>query len=617
MDSTAEYTPTPKQLLYGQRCEFRRIVVTHRDGAGRAVAGFAELALVESFGGEWSKGFVFGGFMRPLEEGCLYTLDPCPNDWYGYWSLQVVEGLCRGEGNVLYDLLADPSRIDHDAAPTPGQARFLAGVYAFQAAKKLHEFEKAKRQYIGNFGQVPMLLVQGPPGSGKSYGTAFAIFARLQGAMQAGKDFRVFLSCKTHAATDVLMQNVVAVRDKLKELRDANPSRFDQFFDARLLDVPLYRVAPRDPPPDGVVHLVKDAEKEKGAAKNAEVIQQHRWCVVAVTPGGVYGMMKGRFDKDIFDHGLCDCLVLDEASQMGLPEAAIAALPLKREGQLIVVGDHRQMPPVVKHDWDRELRRTFQQYRVYESLFDALRSLNPPIIQFSESFRVHSSIAEFLRKEIYVHDGIAYHSRRTEVLPVRSHPDTFITAVLQPDYPLVVVVHGEQASQTRNEYEQALIDPVVRALSDPAGYALDGEHGLGVVVPHRAQRAALQAAFPQLCVFDENSGLPTRSAIDTIEKFQGGERTAILVSATESDRAYLLEAGEFLLDPRRLTVALSRAKQKLILVAAESVFTLFSPDDDVFANSLLWKNLLLRTCTARLWEGERGGKRVSVWGGKS
>jgi superfamily I DNA and/or RNA helicase len=107
-----------------------------------------------------------------------------------------------------------------------------------------------------------------------------------------------------------------------------------------------------------------------------------------------------------------------------------------------------------------------------------------------------------------------------------------------------------------------------------------------------------------------------RSAIDTVERFQGGERTVILVSATESDRAYLLESGEFLLDPRRLTVALSRAKRKLILVASESVFSLLSPDEEAVANARLWKNLLLRTCSTLLWEGERGGKRVAVWGGK-
>jgi superfamily I DNA and/or RNA helicase len=139
--------------------------------------------------------------------------------------------------------------------------------------------------------------------------------------------------------------------------------------------------------------------------------------------------------------------------------------------------------------------------------------------------------------------------------------------------------------------------------------------GLGVVVPHRAQRAALPQAFPELCVLDAASGMPARSAVDTVERFQGGERTVVLVSATESDRAYLLASGQFLLDPRRLTVALSRAKRKMVLVASRSIFSLFSPDEETFANALLWKNLLLRGCSTLLWEGERSGKRVAVWGG--
>jgi hypothetical protein len=65
-----------------------------------------------------------------------------------------------------------------------------------------------------------------------------------------------------------------------------------------------------------------------------------------------------------------------------------------------------------------------------------------------------------------------------------------------------------------------------------------------------------------------------------------------------------------------LTVALSRAKQKMILVASRSIFSLFSPDEETFVNALLWKNLLLRTCTTLLWDGERDGKQVMVWGGR-
>jgi superfamily I DNA and/or RNA helicase len=187
---------------------------------------------------------------------------------------------------------------------------------------------------------------------------------------------------------------------------------------------------------------------------------------------------------------------------------------------------------------------------------------------------------------------------------------------LHPDYPLVVVAHEEAESQMRNAYEQTLMEPMLRALADSKKYGLDSMQGLGIVVPHRAQRAALRQSFPELCIMDAVSGLPARSAIDTVERFQGGERQVMVVSATESDRAYLLMSSDFLLDPRRLTVALSRAKRKMILVASQSIFTLFSPDEEVFTNSLMWKNLLLRTCTALLWEGERIGKRVAVWGGK-
>jgi AAA domain len=199
-------------------------------------------------------------------------------------------------------------------------------------------------------------------------------------------------------------------------------------------------------------------------------------------------------------------------------------------------------------------------------------------------------------------------------LSVQPVADDLAMAILHPDFPLVVVAHDECESQMRNPFEQRLIEPVLRALADPTMFGLNAVDGMGIVVPHRAQRAALQLAFPELCIIDPTSGMPVRSAIDTVERFQGGERTVILVSATESDRAYLLASSQFLLDPRRLTVALSRAKRKMILVASRSIFSLFSPDEETFANSMLWKNLL-RACSTLLWEGEREGKKVRVWGG--
>lgn len=612
-DRQTEFTPTPKQMLYGQRAELVALVPTARDTAGRVTAAFAEVELKDSRGSDATKPHVFPAFNRPLIADRLYTLDPCPNDWYGYWLSQVVDGLCAGQRNPLYDRLATPPPSG-DGAGLPGQEAFLAGLDAFRDAGLLHDFEDGKREFIGRHARTPVLLVQGPPGTGKSYSTAFAVFARLQGAMTEGRPCRVFLSCKTHAATDVLLGNVLEVRDKLRELQATAPAVFASHFDPRLLAVPLYRVAPNDPPPAGVIRLEKDAEKDTSEDYNADIILASEWAVVGTTPGGTYGMLKQKWSKNVFGHELCDMLVLDEASQMNLPEAVMAALPLKADSPVVVVGDHRQMPPIVRHDWESEARRTFGQYAAYESLFDALRAQSPPMIRFAESFRLHAAMAEFLRREVYRHDGIEYHSKRRDVLPAHPEVDELVAAVLRPDHPLVVVVYDEDGSQVRNPFEQALIEPVLRSLADKTKHGLDPVDGLGIVVPHRAQRAALQEAFPELCVLDAASGLPVRSAIDTVERYQGGERTAILVSATESDRAYLLASSQFLLDPRRLTVAVSRAKRKMILVASRTIFSLFSPDEETFANALLWKNLLLRTCTTLLWEGERLGKRVAVWG---
>ena len=88
----------------------------------------------------------------------------------------------------------------------------------------------------------------------------------------------------------------------------------------------LFRVAPHDPPSPGVVHLLKDDEKGKDEDYNADVILEPDWAVVGITPGGVYGMLKKKWPKAMFNQELCDLLVLDEASQMNLPEALMAAL---------------------------------------------------------------------------------------------------------------------------------------------------------------------------------------------------------------------------------------------------------------------------------------------------
>jgi hypothetical protein len=231
-------------------------------------------------------------------------------------------------------------------------------------------------------------------------------------------------------------------------------------------------------------------------------------------------------------------------------------------------------------------------------VYDALADRSADRLPLEESFRVHRDVAEFLRAQIYAFDNVHYRSGRIDKLPWAPDDNDFVAQALHPDHPMVLIRHGERDSQTRNEFEAVLSEMLLAGL---LRREKDVREGLGVVVPHRAQKGAIGSVLAGKLPPDEAT--LAFEAVDTVERFQGGERDAIVVSATESDPTYLLASGGFLYDPNRLTVALSRAKEKLVLIAAESVFELFSPDSEIYENIELWRSIPRTYCTDLLWSG--------------
>ena len=271
---------------------------------------------------------------------------------------------------------------------------------------------------------------------------------------------------------------------------------------------------------DDIESLPQNKDRKKGDLPIHKRLAAARWCITATTPGGVYRLRQDSKKKDETLHGgdLCDCLVLDEASQMGLPEAIMAALTLRENGRIIVVGDDRQMAPIVKHNWEFEPRRTFSAFKSYDSLFATLRELSPPLIQFEESFRLHTDIAEFLRREVYEQDGIEYHSQRTETLDEKLYqtlpPDELVRAVLQPQHPLIVVVHEEHESLLHNEFECRLMQPILEVLLSPQFFALNGERRFrrgGAA--SRAESAAARAPRQNGSARQKTGNSPSRRSI--------------------------------------------------------------------------------------------------------
>ncbi len=647
-DEQKPYQTTVKQLLYGMRGELERIEV--EAGGERA---WLHIQLTGK-GGTDKQGFTFSGRLSPLRQGEMFSIEEEVSDHVGSHALKTLHLLRKLKAhNTLLDRLQHPEQAHVYAtrASQKAQRKFMEGLQVLALKDPALEMEASKQDFIGGHGDAPFLLVQGPPGTGKTYASSWALWARLQGAIEDRSPLRILVSCKTHSAIDVLLRGLQKAKDRLQQAQSEQPKLFSKYFDARLLAIPLLRYEPRDPlsweQNPANQHLlplldqtnIKDLGRPQLRAD--KYLEQLDFCVLGATPNACYKMaaQTGKPDEGaLFGHDWFQMLVVDEASQMSLPEAVMSSLALDKNAPILIVGDPRQMPPIVSHDWKNETRRTFARFKAFVSLYDAVSALDQaqeppqvldvtresqaleelgvmpgvglghtregikiPRIRFEESFRLHRDMAEFLRREIYHKDNIAYHSRRTQTLkpPRIESDDLFVRAVLNPSHPLVVIVHEEEGSVLSNEFEHKLAAPILRALAGVEGHALDAREGLGVVVPHRAQRALMR---------DEAWN------VDTVERFQGDEREVMLFCATESERGHLLRAGGFLFDPRRLNVALSRAKRKMILIASRQVFKGFFADEETFVNAMLWKNLLRHTCNIALYQGELESVKFEVRG---
>jgi superfamily I DNA and/or RNA helicase len=216
-----------------------------------------------------------------------------------------------------------------------------------------------------------------------------------------------------------------------------------------------------------------------------------------------------------------------------------------------------------------------------------------------ESFRIPAEVADFLHRHVYAQDGIPFHSQNRRRLPAVEVSDGWLSHALAPEHAIILIEHNEDGSQQANACEALLIEALAHAAVEQL--RLDTNTGLGIVVPHRAQKALLQARLPHLA-----------GAVDTDERFQGSERELIIVSATVSDLAYAQSESDFLLEPRRLTVAVSRPKRKLIVLAAHTVFSLIPDDLDDYERCALWKHLHHECKTQELWTGEFSGYLLRV-----
>lgn len=232
-----------------------------------------------------------------------------------------------------------------------------------------------------------------------------------------------------------------------------------------------------------------------------------------------------------------DYVIVDEASQVSLCSGMLALSCARRA---VIVGDLRQLPNVVDGETRRVTDNLFRKYCVPEEFrvsdhsllrFASMRFPDVPRTLLREHYRCHPAIIGFCNEKFY-HGELIILTR-----------DDGRKAPLQ----VFRTVPGNHAREHLNRRE---IDVIVHEVFPRCG--LNGKTGeVGIVTPYRAQADALRQETALNGV-----------AADTVDKFQGQERSTIILSTVDND------ISDFADDDHRLNVAVSRAVDRLIVVTS-------------------------------------------------
>jgi superfamily I DNA and/or RNA helicase len=399
-------------------------------------------------------------------------------------------------------------------------------------------------------------IIHGPPGTGKTT----TVVELIRQAVRRGE--RVLACAPSNLAVDNLLQRLIASGEKT--IRIGHPARvlpelqehtLDLVVDAHP-DVALARKLIRDaqilrdkaarytrakPLPGARQELRREAnELVADARRIEEQLVEHLLDTTPILCATLTGL-----DSQILKDLTFDLVVIDEASQATEP---VCWIPVPRAGRLVFAGDHCQLPPTVASPTAaRQGLATSLMERLVSELGSSISRL------LNIQYRMHSAIMGFSSQEFYGSSLVAHSLNAGHLLadlpgivacPLTTTPLEFVdTAGANYDEEL------EPDGESRfNPAEAELVGRRVTALLEAGLDASD----IGVIAPYAAQVRLLREQLPQ-------KGLE----VDTVDGFQGREKEVVVISLVRSNAKG--EIG-FLADTRRMNVAMTRARRRLIVI---------------------------------------------------
>ena len=403
-------------------------------------------------------------------------------------------------------------------------------------------------------------IVHGPPGTGKTTTLVEAIYETLH------RENQVLVCAQSNMAVDWISEKLI---DRgVPVLRIGNPTRVNDkmlsfTYERRFESHPDYpqlwsiRKAIRDLHGQNrkganrenirqKINSLKDRATELEIRINADLFSEARVIACTLTSSANRVLMGMKFGT----------LFIDEAAQA--LEAA-CWIAIRKADRVVLAGDHQQLPPTIKciEAMRGGLDKTLMQHIVLNkpeavSLLKIQYRMNDEIMRFSSDWFYHGALS--------------------------SAPEVKYRSILDFDTPIVWVntedmdcneeFVGESFGRI-NKAEATLSIEELKKYIEKIGKErlLDERIDFGLISPYKAQVQYLRQLIKKDAFFKPFRHLIT---INTVDGFQGQERDVILISLVRAN-----EDGQigFLNDLRRMNVAITRARMKLIILGDASTLT--------------------------------------------
>lgn len=451
--------------------------------------------------------------------------------------------------------------LGHDVEPQQVRTNLPRHFTAPNLPQLNHSQVYAVRKALQN----PLCLIQGPPGTGKTVTSGTIVYHLTRQNLG-----QVLVCAPSNIAVDQLAEKlhktglkVVRLSAKSREAVASSVDFLTLHHQVRHLDTPdhqdLQKLLALKDELGELSHSDEKRFKQLQTSTERELLQAADVVCTTCVGAGDPRLAHFRFKQ----------VLVDESTQATEPECLIPIMMGAK--QIVLVGDHCQLGPVI-------MCKKAAKAGLHQSLFERLIFLGIRPVRLEVQYRMHPCLSEFPSQSFYdgsLQNGVTLNERLCAGIDF-PWP--------RPDMPMFFYnsAGSEEISESGTSYlnrtEASNIEKLVTYFLK-AGVK---PHQVGVITPYEGQRAYICSVFQRQTALSHKAYEEIEVA--SVDSFQGREKDFILLSCVRSNQN---QGIGFLNDPRRLNVALTRAKYGLVICGNAKVL-----GKQFRAQPSLWVNLL-------------------------